>query len=70
MCTLSQEEVDSMLTNALEFLAIDDHKDWNYSTVPEDRGMRIPRILHHIFLDGEEEYFKHVPRPNCNHLSH
>ncbi|KAK9918565.1 hypothetical protein WJX75_005009 [Coccomyxa subellipsoidea] len=40
----------------LEFLETDPNQLWDHDANKEDRGMLIPRILHHVFLDGEDEY--------------
>ena len=55
-----QDFLEDMLEKGLDFLATDSDQNWDRDAVEEKMGMRIPRILHHVFLDGEDEYSRHV----------
>jgi hypothetical protein len=55
-----QDSVEDILMKGLEFLETDPNQLWDHDANKEDRGMLIPRILHHVFLDGEDEYTRHV----------
>jgi hypothetical protein len=67
MCTLtllhvvqSERTIKELVGEALSFLEGPDESDWMAPASPEHAQSPIPKILHHIFLDGEDEYQRWV----------
>jgi hypothetical protein len=65
------------MINAARFLEGAHKLDWQPEAYRQKTGGAIPKILHHIFLDGEEEYDKCAPgsapseaAQRCHHGAH